>query len=481
MNIRFIRGSGARSLLGLSFDGPTMTACVVRLSAGRPEIVRSCTETLALDPLSGEPVLAGREIRSRLDLAGIRERRCVVCIPLKWALTMQTDVPDLSKEDEESFLRIQAERGFPFALEDLVFSVSRWRAPDRGSAATLAALPANRLAALESTLKAARLRPVGITFSLTSAVGDAPATGGSIVLLVGDNNVELGVQAGGGVAALRSIDRTVEHDAEGTHFDGEGIARELRITLGQIPETLRESISTVRVYGPDGPSRLAGEALRRAAARLRLDVEIAHPFRDAGLGGGESLPSGVSPAASLAAARALLGARSEFEFLLPRPSRLQRLTTVSSRRGVVWLAGAAAALVVLAVFSFAVQAVRLSYLERKWRSMESRVQEIEDVQRKVRDFRPWFDDSARTLTIALRLTESFPEEGSVWATSLDIRESGEISCTGQARSDSELLEMLKRLRNTQGIRDLKLQQVQGASPLKFSLSYRDALGEGDGI
>ena len=67
---------------------------------------------LSLNPLSHDPELAGREIRERLDAAGIRERRCVVCLPLGWALTLSLRMPALPEGDVAGFLQMEAERGF---------------------------------------------------------------------------------------------------------------------------------------------------------------------------------------------------------------------------------------------------------------------------------------------------------------------------------------------------------------------------------
>ena len=83
--------------------------------------------SLSLDPLTNDAELVGREIRKHLDQAGIRERRCVVCVPLNWALTLQTKLPELPDADVTSFLQVEAERGFPYGPDALLTSSSRFR------------------------------------------------------------------------------------------------------------------------------------------------------------------------------------------------------------------------------------------------------------------------------------------------------------------------------------------------------------------
>ena len=116
------------SVLGLSLDGNRLEAVVVRRHNGSLQVQQALAVPLALSPLSGDPELVGREIRNHLDQAGIRERRCAVCLPLNWVLTVQTKLPDLPEEDIAGFLQIEAERGFTSGYENLYIASSRARA-----------------------------------------------------------------------------------------------------------------------------------------------------------------------------------------------------------------------------------------------------------------------------------------------------------------------------------------------------------------
>src|SRR5580692_6843093 len=118
----------ASSILGLSLDGNRLEAVVVRRNNGSLQVQQAIAVPLALSPLSGDPELVGREIRNHLDQAGIRERRCAVCLPLNWVLTVHVKLPDIPEEDVESFLQIEAERGFPNGYEHLYLANSRARA-----------------------------------------------------------------------------------------------------------------------------------------------------------------------------------------------------------------------------------------------------------------------------------------------------------------------------------------------------------------
>src|SRR5512138_1143085 len=100
------------SLLGLTLDGSRLEGVVLRRTNGSLQVQQTFSATLSLDPLTNDPVLVGREIRNHLEAAGIRERRCIFGLPLKWALVVHTKLPELPEADVASYLEVEAERGF---------------------------------------------------------------------------------------------------------------------------------------------------------------------------------------------------------------------------------------------------------------------------------------------------------------------------------------------------------------------------------
>src|SRR5258708_33560466 len=96
-------------LLGLALDGSRLEGVVLSRTNGSLARQQSFSADLSLDPLTADAELVGREIRNHLNAAGIRENRCVVGLPLKWALTTNVELPELPEEDVASFLQIEAE------------------------------------------------------------------------------------------------------------------------------------------------------------------------------------------------------------------------------------------------------------------------------------------------------------------------------------------------------------------------------------
>ncbi|MCX8036638.1 MAG: hypothetical protein N3D11_06230 [Candidatus Sumerlaeia bacterium] len=481
-----MKGKKYSSLLGLAFDGESMKAVLLQRSGHRVRCRQALQVALSLNPVSSDPNLAGREIRNHLSEAGIRERHCVVCVPLQWALIVQSDLPDLPESDQRSYLELQAERRFPFALEDLSLAINRCQAPDGSRGATLAAIPRQHITALQKTLHAAKLRPVGITFGITSLCEFDSIPQGTAVLVAGNRGIDFAIAFGRGLLALRSIGTGHSVDSTAESQDTGEIVRQIRITLGLLPAGLQNAVRIARVFGAPGQSGPILAALQESAERLGFDVQAGnlgalHPALE-----GVDLPADASAECLAAALSRLLGRPTDFDFLPAQVSRLKQLTGRISSRGTRWLAASAAAL--FAVFGglMAYQYIHLSRLESQWKAIEPQVKQLAGLQAQIRQFRPWFDASQRNLRIARALTEAFPEDGAVWAKSLEIRQlpdTGEtvVSCSGKARSNREWLAVLDRLRKTQGIADLRFQQVRGEDPLQFTLTFRWTGGEGDGV
>src|SRR5215468_3974613 len=141
MNARFnlnrLQKQRGSTILGLTIDGSRLEGVVLRRTNGAVQVEKTFAATLSLDPMTNDAELVGREIRNCLTGAGIRERRCVVGLPLRWALTAHAQIPALPEADVASFLQIEAERSFPCDVSTLIVAPSRYQAGPGGGHATL--------------------------------------------------------------------------------------------------------------------------------------------------------------------------------------------------------------------------------------------------------------------------------------------------------------------------------------------------------
>lgn len=459
------------SLLGLSLDGNLLTGVVLRRTNGSLVLSRKFSANLSLDPLTNDPELVGREIQNRLEEAGIRERRCAVCVPLSWALIVQTKLPELSEEDVPSFLQLEAERGFPYAPETLLISTSSFRTPAGESYVTQVAVPRESLSRFEKALKAARLKPVAFALGIAALQDPGSSSApGVLALSLGETGADLQVCLGGGVAGLRTLQDILDTESGPKRAQPDVVAREIRIALGQLPGVVRDAVRQLRIFGR-GPlaEQLAGE-LRSGVRAMGLTVDLVSAYAADEFGVRLPAETEVSPAFSLAA-RQLLRRNQVFDFLPPKVAPWQRFAARYSSGKLVW-AGATAAVVALILAAlFLFQQWQLSRYRSEWAGMATTVNDLETMQQQIRKFRPWFDDSMRNLSILRRLTEAFPEEGIVSAKTVEIRDQSLVTCSGTAQDNQALLKTLDQLRATKEIGDVKVDQIRGSKPIQFTFNF----------
>lgn len=460
-------------VLGLALDGSRLEGLALRRANGALHVHGAFSVSLSLDPLTNDPELVGREIRNHLEAQGIRERPCVVALPLKWALTTQVEVPELPEADVASLLQIEAERGFPCDVQTLHIATSRFQTADGKQHALLIGIPKNHLTALERALRAAKLKP--LSFALGVAALQPPglaAADGVLALAISESHVGLQLTAGGGVAALRALEGALETEGSQRLLRADVVAREVRITLGQLPPGLRETVRRIRVFGPTHLSRQLADELELRLEAAGLEAESVERYAANEFGSPAPPDTPVSPAFSLAAER-LAERRAGFEFLLPTPTPWQQWAArySSGKLRTVAMAAAAAALVVGGLFLY--QQARLWRLESQWRGMQAAVRQLEDLQEQIRRYRPWHDNSVRSLTILRHLTEAFPEDGAVTAKTVEIRGLNNVTCTGTARNYPALLKTVENLRKVRQFREVALGPTRGQSPaLQFTFNFQ---------
>lgn len=466
------------TLLGMSLDGCRLECLALRRSNDSVKIEHSFVTTLSLDPLTNPPELVGREIRKVLDEHGIRERWCTVSLPLNWALTLSVAVPELPEEDINTFLQVEAERGFPYAQDALVTVQSRYRTDSGATHATMVAVPRNHLERLESVLVAAQLKPASFSIGIMALQpANSAASEGVLALLPGVDNIRMQLTVGGGVALLRTIEGAFESEGKDRQLHANHVLRELRITLGQLAPELRDAVKRIKVLGNNEDAEELAETLESWAQDQGLLLEHERYFQDESLGLTLPAQSAVSPALALVVRR-LAGARSAFEFLPPKVSSWEKFSSKYSSPKLVTVGASAGAVAAAVLLAFFIQQMLLWYWGHRWSRIKERALTLEDTQANIRKYRTWYDGSFRELSILRRITESFPEDGTVSMKQVEIRDpskAGElplITCTGTARDRAALLRVREKLSQARGVENIHTEQERGSSPIEFTFNFQ---------
>jgi Tfp pilus assembly protein PilN len=471
LKINFRKRKRLASLLGLTLDGSKLEGVVLRRTNGSLQLLQSFSVTLTLDPLTGAPELVGREIRNQLDAAGVRERNCIVGVPLKWVLMAQTELPQLAEADAESLLQIEAEKNFHSDVSTLRLDDSRCALPAGKQFVTLVGISNSQISALEQILAAAKLKPVGFSLGLSALQSPgAENSNGVLALAVGESNVGLQIIAGGGIAALRALEGAVENEGARRTLNAGLVARETRVTLGQLPAELRATVKRIRIFGARDLAQPLADEMELRFGPMGLRVEVVSAYAPGEFGAQLPLEASLSMAFSLAARR-LMDQAAPFEFLLPKPTLLQQFSAKYSSGKLKTVSAIAAGALLIVCGLFGVQEIKLMLLRSQWSKMSAKVTELDGLQQNIRQYRDWFDDSFINLDVMRQLTLAFPENGDVTAKTVEIRDDNLVTCSGTARSQAALLNMIKQLSQEKGVTKVTLGPIRGKAPMQFTFDF----------
>lgn len=456
----------SRAALAITLESARTVVTLVRRGPGVTEPDREFVLPVGSEAVVADPAKAGQALSELLQTERVRERRCVVSVPPGWAMSTTGEIPDMGAEDLRGFMELRAEREFPSAVSDLRIAYDSYRAPDGKDRATLVALPSKRVSAVEQMLEEAGCKAISISLGLDACLNNGTELG-AVHFLSNCDHVDVVVTASGGIAAIRSLAGPVASSE--VPFDAANFCREVRITLGRLPETVRQQVRQAHYSGASKASETLCRTTREHLQRLGIRSEECVPAEAA-----DDLGPGT---AVQAAERVLRDEPVTFEFaprIVPKWQLLFQQADSQRKRLIV---GGIAALIVLPLLVLMIRSKIESGLETEWNAMRSNVTELEGLQQRIRQFRPWFDATPHSLQIMEGLVGAFPEQGDVWAKSIQVTAASKVTCTGFARNQPALLGLLDRLRAMEQVTDLQVQQVRGENPVEFSISYKIAGAE----
>ncbi len=469
-----------RAALALTLEADRIAVSLVRLHVdddGR-DVIPVSSVPIGADDVYKNPEKAGGILAAALEAAGLREKRCAVCVPPAWALVASAELPAVAPDDLRGYLELRAEREFPIALSELRLGHSPYTLPDGTRRATLAALPSRRLEAVETMLAAAGRRALSVSLALgdtLAADGGDPAP--ALHFLASPGHTDVIVTAGGGVAALRSLPGpaadTVQPE-EGSSllatetpsavFDPVAFARDIRITLGRLPQAVSQGVRLARFGGaPESAARLRRE-IRDNLWRMGIETLEDEPAE------GFSMPDAANLTAENAAALRLRRDFVPFEFVVFQPHRVEALYTRYNTQFYRRVAAVAACVIFLPAFAFFARGQYESHLTSQWEGMRDNVADLDGLQQKIRRFRPWFDPNPVTVQTLEGLFDVFPETGDVWAKSIQVNSAGAVTCTGFAKTQKALIDLTERLRKKPGVSAVTLKNQRSENPIQFTFT-----------
>src|SRR4029434_8338620 len=98
-------------------------------------------------------------------------------------------------------------------------------------------VPRGHLTRLEAVLAAAQLKPLSFSIGIAALPGALPDGNAGVItaVVVGEASVDVLLASGGGMVAPRTLKGAFDSEGAEKRIQSELVARELRVTLGQLP------------------------------------------------------------------------------------------------------------------------------------------------------------------------------------------------------------------------------------------------------
>lgn len=457
----------ARKMLGLALEENALLVAEVSASGDGAEVSRTAEFRFPEDLSLDDSEQLGAALAEFLHGQGFTARQAVLGLPAKWLVAKRKKMPPTGNRSVAAVLRLQAEREFSLPADQLMMDFLD--TGDASQARWVLLVAAQRVRAQQAAAlaRAAGLKVKALSSSvlaLSAASRNGVATDRCVVHLA-PGSAELSVETGGQCRMVRHLSLDAESDAGGAELVGR-----LRRALALMPQD----------GGPTAAKRIdlwdsTGELATPLAAQDAGSLRVRSAEGLGGLGISDDAHAGRFAAP---VALALGGADADDDFVDFANSHLAPRKSNLPRRRVMWAAGVGAGLLLIALvlgLQLRANAAEVARMDGSLSAMQPRIEEAQALIDKVTGARDWYDTSPKFVRCMRELALSFPEEGTVWTTSVVIQSDLRSAIVGKAVNEQTVYGVLDRLKQNPSIAGVKLNYVRkeaaNGGTVSFALSF----------
>ncbi len=452
---------GTRHILGLAIDDCGVVAMELCLRAGRTEIGGSGELLWEKEFTPDNVTELGQRLRRFLREGGFTARRAVVGLAAKWVLAKEIEAPPAGSDALAGILGIQAERAFSLNSGELIFDYCGRTSTSKASQVLLLAARRQTVDQIRELADAAGLQIESMTVSALACSQALSETGPACRygLYTRPNYCEFWGRSEGGPRFIRHVPMAV--NGSSTSY-----ADLLTSTLPRlILLSSRQDQAPPHQVAAYDACGLSNEAFDRLNERLGPQITV-HNGRAGLLPGGLALSDRPHETRSIAAAAVALTAtradRVPIDFLNPR---IGAKRTASHKRLVGWAAfvGVACLIGLAAVVAdWHGDRRDIAVYTQQLELMSEDIAAAREVVERVSYAGTWASREPRFLDCLKELTLAFPDEPSVWATSLALNENGTGSLVGKATNETSFYEVLDRIKENPVFSQVKMIHIRDA-------------------
>ncbi|HEY3320910.1 MAG TPA: hypothetical protein VGP72_10635 [Planctomycetota bacterium] len=432
-------GLSARKNIGIAIGARALHVTEARASNGGCRVVRSAVFQLGEQDSYQNAAALGKKLAQFLKQNQFSCSQAVFGIPAQWLMFKEKTVPAASSQMLTSMLRIQAETQFSLEPGTLVVDYTTGSASSEGQAVVLVAALRERIEQLRTLAAAAGLKLQSIT---PTGLALSAASGSANVLHFGANGAELITRGAAGLPRL-------------CHVSSDSVVRKQigsKSTTPELAGELHRALTLTQQNGSAGPLDLWDDVGLPPALVQEFSSETKMPIRPGrhfsgipieGMSDGAGIPSGSAALAALAIKPALLA----IDLLHPRLAE-PKPPLISSRTALLGL-GAAALIAIVAMFTsdWIRNAAEVADLRRSRDDMKENTDNAKAFINRVNTVRGWYERRPNYLESLRAITLTFPEEGRIWVSTLNLHEDMRGVLSGRAVDEKTVLELLDKLKS----------------------------------
>ena len=444
-------GKGITQVMTTLFDGRRVHALAVERDGASVKVAARASIAMGKDVHRASAEELTKVLGDLIEQLDFRGSHVAAALTLDYCYFLRTAVPDLSPEDTESFLGLQAEKEFPFSLAELALADRR---TEEGTIAEVVGARRVTVENLRGAFASLKLTVLSLGLEVSGVPAEIATWRSTTLLLIArQGRVDVAVFQGDATWGLRAIEApSGVAGAASRKF----LSRELRITLSQLGADTRKELRDVFLIGDpadlgEGGAEAVDDFARDLGLRMRRDTQRDELLEEIG-------------------ARALAGKRIAFDFIPEKKDRFAQAkafaATPLGKKTIVGVGGALGVLLVALIGQWA----WLASLESRWAKIAPDVTVVEQVQGDVRRYRGWFDPTIPTLAMFTNVVAAFPDRGDVTLNELEIELGSFSTLTGVATSQDAVNRVLEALRGNPGLANATLGRLEGRDPVSFSMT-----------
>lgn len=371
---------------------------------------------------------SARELKSFFESEKIPYSRCVISIPSQQLFQQEIEFQNLNAEYVHSYLMLQADQFIPLHQNDRVLIHSPDLPHDQSCLFAIAKTKLNSIQNLCQLLNAK------ITALLPKQALLKPTLDCEHLQVYQHNNTQLNI-AKLHPPAIKKMSVVLLENRD-------SVSSELRQLLATLqPETTSSLLPiALTTAKPDDWTQILVDNFKA----LGCDVTLSQPE---------------------------LNFKSQLNFLNPiEPNTIHWLKKESFK---TWTLLLSVAILISSSIAFLLyfKNKKLQELNAQWLEIQPSVTQLQIQQEKLQSYRDWTNGSPIELNSLDQISAIFPEQGQAWLKSFDLKDKNKINLSGMTKNNTVWLTILKKMQADSHISNLEVLQVQGESPLTFSIRF----------